>query len=164
MNEPYLWETDMITDRTKNDIIRAKELRDTKIAKGESLTDEELEIIEKGFVTLNTINRIETKQEELKILINSMGYWNTNFGNQRWNWGDIFAQKDLDAIIQNNKILKNAFFAYSSTPETVKAIYDYKEFNKIEQILVDIEKIIGEIKGKYRKSGTFKSGEVMAND
>ena len=148
----------MITDRTKNDIVRAKELRDTKISKGEPLTDEELEIIERGFATINTINRIEAKQAELKDIINSMGYWNTNFENKEWSWGDIFKKRDLDKIIENNKILLDAFFAYSTTPKTAKSVYNYQEFNNIEQVLVDIENIVIDIKGRYRKSGTFKSG------
>lgn len=154
----------MITDRTKNDIVRAKELRDTKISKGEPLTDEELTIIERGFATKNTINRIESKQAELKNIINSMGYWNTKFENKGWNWGDIFKKSDLDKIIENNEILLDAFFAYSTTPQAAKSIYDYQEFNNIEQVLVDVEKMVADIKERYRKSGIFKSGEVIAND
>lgn len=154
----------MITNRTLNDVITSKDIRDNKVAIGETLTAEEAEIIERGFATRNTINRIEAKQAELKYIINSMGYWNTNFENKEWSWGDIFKKSDLDKIIENNKILLDAFFAYSTTPKTAKSVYNYQEFNNIEQVLVDIEKIVDEIKERYRKSGTFKSGEVMAND
>ena len=56
----------MIFDRTQNDVDTAILLRNTKVKKFETLTESEIATLEKGTLTINTLNRIEAKQEELK--------------------------------------------------------------------------------------------------
>ena len=54
----------MIFDRTQNDVDTAILLRDTKIKKFETLTESEIATLEKGMLTINTLNRIEDRQEQ----------------------------------------------------------------------------------------------------
>ena len=62
----------MIFDRTASDVDAAIKIRDEKVKSYQELTEEDVDILERGFITLNTINRIEEKQSELKSLLNNM--------------------------------------------------------------------------------------------
>ena len=105
----------MIFDRTQNDVDTAILLRDTKVKKFETLTESEIATLEKGMLTINTLNRIETKQEELKNLFNEIGYWNTSIINKTWGENDIFNVDEFQRILDNTNILRQAFFVYKST-------------------------------------------------
>ena len=74
----------MIFDRTQNDVDTAILLRDTKVKKFETLTESEIATLEKGMLTINTLNRIETKQRRIKKSFYAMGYWNTPTTNKTW--------------------------------------------------------------------------------
>ena len=92
----------MIFDRTQNDVDTAILLRNTKVKKFETLTESDIATLEKGRLTINTLNRIETKQEELKNLFNDMGYWNTPTTNKLWSENDIF---NIDELIISQPIV-----------------------------------------------------------
>ena len=53
----------MIFDRTQNDVDTAIRLRREKVQTFQELTESEIVILEKGTLTINTLNRIESKQE-----------------------------------------------------------------------------------------------------
>ena len=59
----------MIFDRTQEDIEKAYELR-SKLQNGDSLTESEMTLLERGTLTINTLNRIEEKIIQL-IEVNS---------------------------------------------------------------------------------------------
>lgn len=149
----------MIYDRTQNDIETARELIETKVKTFAELTADEILSLERGTLTINTLNRIEEKQSELNELINAEGYYNTNIINRLWTYTDVFDEVNFSRIVNNCEILKKAFFEYTDTPSTPNAIYNFKSINSIEKILVDLEKMIYDIKIRYRQCGTFECGE-----
>ena len=117
----------MITNRTQYDVDTAIRLRNEKVKfdpitmqpiNPEELTESEIAILEKGTITYNTLNRIENKQEELKNLLNGMGYWNTPIKNKVWGENDIFNVDEFQRILDNTNVLRNAFFVYMDTPNT----------------------------------------------
>ena len=59
----------MIFDRTQNDVDTAILIRSEKVQNFETLTESEIATLEKGTLTINTLNRIENKQSELKNLV-----------------------------------------------------------------------------------------------
>lgn len=148
----------MVYDRTLDDVEKAIELRE-KVKRFEELTEDEIATMERGMLTLNVLNRIESKQFEVNDEINDIGYWNTNILNKQWTNTEVFNKSDFERILNNLNILKEAFFVYSSTPTTPKASYNYKNINGIEKILYDIEKMIAEVKSNFRECGTFYCGE-----
>lgn len=151
----------MIYDRTSNDVSRAISIRTNVLQKGISITDEEREALERGLLTVNTINRIEEKQTELKEYLINMGYLNTgNVVNKSWGDTDIFKENDLKRIIANNSILRSAFFVFASTPISAIAKYSYNEINKIERFLHDLEEMTKIIQERYKYCGTVQCGEV----
>ena len=152
----------MIFDRTQNDVDTAIFLRDTKVKKFEELTESEIATLEKGTLTINTLNRIESKQEELKNLFNDMGYWNTPITNKVWGENDIFdnnGERDFQRILDNTNILRQAFFVYKDTPNTPPVSYHYNDINALEKILYDLDVMINDVKSHYRECGTFECGE-----
>lgn len=149
----------MIFDRTQNDVDTAILLRDTKVKKFETLTESEIATLEKGMLTINTLNRIETKQEELKNLFNDMGYWNTPITNKTWVENDIFYVDDFQRILDNTNVLREAFFVYKATPNTPPISYYWDDINALEKILFDLDVMINDVKSNYRECGSFESGE-----
>ena len=149
----------MIFDRTQNDVDTAIVLRREKVQKFKELTEEEIEILEKGTMTINTLNRIESKQEELKNLFNEIGYWNVNVENNIWGFDDIFGVQDFARIVDNTVSLRNAFFVYKNTPNTPPVSFHYKDVNALEKILNDLDVMINDVKSNYRVCGDYESGE-----
>jgi hypothetical protein len=125
----------------------------------QELTESEIAILEKGTMTYNTLNRIEDKQEELKNLFNDMGYWNTLIISKVWGENDIFNADELQRIIDNTNVLRNAFFVYKNTPNTPPVSYHYKDINALEKILYDLDVMINDIKSNYKECGFFECGE-----
>nr|DAH76857.1 MAG TPA: hypothetical protein [Bacteriophage sp.] len=152
----------MITDRTQSDINTAKNLIETKVKKFVTLTAAEIEALERGTMTINTLNRIEEKQSELKTLLNQCGYYGTDITvKTNWKIGDMFYDVDFQRIIDNENLLRNALYTFIDTPNTPDISFGYEDINNLEKILVDIENMITIMKKNFRKSGTFKSGEVL---
>lgn len=153
----------MIFDRTQNDVDTAIVLRNTKVKKFETLTESDIATLEKGTLTINTINRIENKQEELKNLFNDMGYWNTPTTNKMWSENDIFYIDDFQRIVDNTNVLRQAFFVYKATPNTPPISYYWEDINALEKILHDLDVMINDVKSHYRECGTFECGEENQN-
>ena len=151
----------MIFDRTKSHAEDSQKIRDQKVKKGIALTEEDIYILERGMVTVDTLNRIEEKQDELKKLLNDMGYWNTPISNKVWNPSMVFNSGDLKRIFENSKVLRNAFFVLAETPSNPRASYEYNHWNSLEKILYDIETMVGTVKSNYKKCGKIRCGGVI---
>ena len=149
----------MIFDRTQNDVDTAIILRREKVQKFQALTESEIATLEKGTLTINTLNRIENKQEELKNLFNEIGYWNTPITNKTWGENDIFNVDEFQRILNNTNILRQAFFVYKATSNTPPVSYYWDDINSLEKILYDLDVMINDVKSNYRECGTFESGE-----
>ena len=152
----------MIFDRTQSDVDQAKIIRDTKIKSFEALTESDIEILERGMLTINTLNRIEDKEKVLKDTINAMGYWGHSFNNKTWTSTDVFHLDDFQRIVTAVYYLSNGFFVFSTTPptpETTDATYDYLTFNDIEKILYDLELMVENVKSRYRECGNYECGQ-----
>lgn len=148
----------MIYNRTQDDITAALAIRENKIKKFLTLTDADIQTLEKGFLTHTTLNRIEDKQEELENLVHDLGYWNTEISNKDWTLGDIFNLNDHERILKNLDNLRNAFFTKSDTPRTPEVSYHYESINSIEKILDDIDIMINNVKSNYRECGAYNCG------
>lgn len=149
----------MIFNRTVEDVNNAIKIRTEKVQNGLSLSQEDVEILERGTITINTLNRIEEAQDTLKSTFNDMGYWNTPISNKHWIENDIFSKDDFERIVENLNVLKNAFFVHSNTPNTPNAEYHFENINAIEKILSDLDVMINDVKSHYRWCGTFNCGE-----
>lgn len=150
----------MIFNRTQLDVDNAIKIREEKIKTFQKLTESDISILERGMLTFNTLNRIENKQQELKELFSSIGYWNTNLvANRTWSdHEEVFTKEDFQRIIDNENILRNAFFVYSDTPNTPTISFGYEDINSLEKILYDLENMISVVKSSFKECGTFECG------
>ena len=153
----------MIFNRTQDDVDASIDIiKNTKNA--EDLTLEQRQQLERGTLTINTLNRIENKQTELKKLFNSIGYYNVEVDNREWTYTDYFFPSDFERILINLESLKKAFFVYSTTPIVPDDNYRrYQTINAVEKNLYDLDVMINDIKSRYRQCGTFQCGEVNEN-
>ena len=150
----------MIFDRKKSDVDNSKTLILNKVQKNISLSDEEINTLEKGTLTINTLNRIENKQSELFSLLSSIGYYAPQIVTKTWTYDDLFTSDEFERIVKNTEILRNASLIYKNTPITPIADYYFENLNAIEKILYDIENMTSEIKSLFLECGTFECGEV----
>lgn len=150
----------MIFDRTQFDVDDSLRIIKEKIKKEISLTDEDIDILERGTLTINTLNRIENSQRQLKEKINEMGYYNNSIETKNWIDGDYFLQADLNRITENTAILRKSFFSKQFMPRNPLPQYHYSEINIIEKILFDLIEISDYVKSQYNQCGTFQCGEV----
>lgn len=150
----------MIFDRTQTDIDKAVKIRAEKVQTFQELTPEDIEILEKGTLTINTLNRIEEKQEELKNLFEEDFYFVDKIEHKYWSYTDFFIQEDFDRILFNLEMLKKAYFVYTHTPKTPDNNYrKYQTINDVEKILYDLDIMISDVKSHYRECGSFECGE-----
>lgn len=148
----------MIYDRTEYDVLQAKKIRDEKVKTFQELTEEEIAILERGFFTIRTIRRIEEKQIELRSAFNEAGYYNTEIDSKSWVDGEIFYYGDIVRLIENNKILRDAFYILAEEIGKPKARYHYEDINKIEKMLHELEEAVTDMTSRYRRCGTFNCG------
>lgn len=150
----------MIFDRTQNDVNAAIHIREEKVQKFQELSEEEIQTLEKGTLTINSLNRIEEKQEELKNLFEENFYFVEDIKNKSWGYSDFFLQEDFDRILSNLEKLVKAYFVYANTPKIPDSNYrKYQTINDVEKILYDLEVMIIDVKSNYRECGTFECGE-----
>lgn len=148
----------MITDRTASDVSLAKTLR-AKLQSGQPLSNAEISILERGTMTINTLNRIENKQAELKELLANEGYYNTPIQNKMWEHTEYFKENEFRRILDNLNVLRNAFFVYADTPSTPPISFHYENINALEKVLFDIETMLNDMIDRFRECGTFECGE-----
>lgn len=148
----------MIFDRTQNDVNTAVNIRKNKVQNFKSLTKEEVDSLERGTITINTLNRIEQKQSELKELLTDMYYFVEDFFNKTWDCTQIFDDDEFQRIIQNEEILRKSFMVFAETPATPPISYHYKDINSLEKILYDLDRMISDVKSSYRICGDFECG------
>lgn len=151
----------MITNRTQYDVDTAISIIKDKVKKFQELTESDINYLERGILTINTLNRIENKQDELKNLFNEIGYWSTPITNKVWGEKDIFNVDEFQRIIDNTNTLRNAFFVYKDTPNTPPISYHWQDINALEKILYDLDVMISNVKADYRYCGEFECGELI---
>lgn len=151
----------MIFNRTKTDVENAIKIRDTKIKTFQNLTNDDIEVLERGFFTLNSIRRIQEKQTDLKGLFAEMGYYNTPIVIKEFDDTMFFSEVDFQQLIDNVNILRNAFFVFSSTPKTPPISYHYDDINALEKILYDLDVMINYVKSLYIECGNVECGEAV---
>ena len=149
----------MIFDRGQDDVVNAAKIRKEKVQQFQELTQDDIDTLERGMLTINVLNRIENKQNELKTLLNEIGYWNTPISNKTWNYTQIFDIREFTRLINNANILRTAFFTYKTTPNIPPITYHYTTLNNLEQILYDIDNMITDVKSLYKECGAYECGE-----
>ena len=147
----------MIFDRTQEDIDTAIILRREKVQTFQELSDEETAILERGTLTVNTLNRIENKQTEIAELLSQLSR-NVEIENKNWEETQIFNRAEFQRILDNLNVLVKNFSVYSNTPNVPQISYHFEDINAIEKILFDLEELYNEALKSFIYCGTTHCG------
>ena len=132
----------MIYDRTQLDVDEAKRIKLDKYQKGFPLTDEEEEILERGFLTQTTLNRIENEEKRLFDVLKEKGYLSGEITSVEWTDHEIFGSSDFERILDNLGTLLGAVSNLGYSAEMPIISYHFENINAIEKILNDIAEMI----------------------
>lgn len=149
----------MIFDRTAKDVSEAINIRRNKIQKNIELTDEDIRKLEKGSITLSTINRISQKIIDLDAEISEMSYLNGSVSAKIWGENDFFMLDDFKRLTDDTARLKKRFMVFTTTPADPRPEYHYRELNLMEKILYDLDIMVQSVKSYYKQCGNYECGE-----
>lgn len=148
----------MIFDRTNQDVIEANSIYRNKVGVVD-LTEEDERILERGRLTISTINRIETAQDDVRNMANERGYYGIGHFNKEWTYNDWFYEEDLVRLIDIYEDITKAFIFPYVAPFRPSERFLYATFNALEKILQDAMDVIGQIDAYVRECDTFYCGE-----
>lgn len=150
----------MIYDRTNADIERVEGILE-KMRDAEEITAEEEAALERGTLTIKTLNRIEEKTAELHQRLHDEGYYSPQIIVKSWSYTDIFDAENFDRILSNIDTLRQSYYVYAGTPDTPRPVYHFENINSIEKILADVEELITDMISNYPECGDIECGEEI---
>lgn len=151
----------MIYDRTIEDVTQALEIRKNYVQKGLPLEQSQIDILERGTLTINTINRIENKIQELQNKFNEIYYFCGDVSIKNWQYSQIFYyETEFARILHNIELLMQAFYVKDDTPQIPEIDVYFQNINDMEKILYDLETVYNDMQLLFRECGTFECGEM----
>lgn len=151
----------MIYDRTIEDVTQALEIRKNYVQKGLPIEQSQIDILERGTLTINTINRIENKIQELQNKFNEIYYFCGDVSIKNWQYSQIFYyETEFARILHNIELLMQAFYVKDDTPQIPEIDVYFQNINDMEKILYDLETVYNDMQLLFRECGTFECGEM----
>lgn len=160
----------LVYDRTEEDKNSAAAIRKSYQTLGNwsGLTDAEKAQLERGTLTYNTLNRVESAVKTLAAALTAAGYpveITSKAEDREWQEGDIVRRAQWTTHLDNVQRLRDAYYTLAETGELPKPEdkLNYQGANTIEKILADIDQLIDCMKAIYRRCGTFRAGNNAAH-
>ncbi len=160
----------LIYDRAESDETASAAIRKSYQTLGNwsGLTDAERAQLERGTLTYNTLNRVESAVKLLAAALTSAGYpvevtpvlKGSKSEDREWQEGDVLYRPQWTTYIDNVQKLRDAYYTLAETGE-LPAPGDklkYTGANTIEKVLADIDLLLDGMKSIYRRAGTFTAG------
>lgn len=160
----------LIYDRTESDETASAAIRKSYQTLGNwsGLTDAERTQLERGTLTYNTLNRVESAVKTLAAALTAAGYpveiapvlKGSKSEDREWQEGDVLYRPQWTTYIDNVQKLRDAYYTLAETGE-LPAPGDklkYTGANTIEKVLADIDLLLDGMKSIYRRAGTFTAG------
>lgn len=152
----------LIYDRTESDETASAAIRKSYQTLGNwsGLTDAERAQLERGTLTYNTLNRVESAVKTLAAELNSAGYPVEITETADWLPGDTVTREQWEIYLENVRRLRAAYYTLAETGELPKPEdkLGYVGANNIEKVLADIDLLLDGMKSIYRRAGTFTAG------
>lgn len=159
---------EFITDRTQRDVMRWRQLRDKGLAgMTEAERAEWFSGTMKGAYNVSDLNRVGLALNTIRDRLAAAGYAAPDIftARQDWQTGELFTASDLSYYLACVSTVRNAITQFKTTPPvpTDSGALDYQEANNIEQILMDINRIIDNMTAAFLFLGDVTSGEIGGN-
>jgi hypothetical protein len=132
---------DLITDRKRSDVVN---------------------MTAKGQYAYTDINRVETAVQTLATALNNAGYYVAVTVKTNWTAADKPSRTDMERYRTNISTIRATLAVFSSTPAVPDSMryLGYQSANDIEQILLDVERLINNMQAAFCYSGENYAGEV----
>lgn len=153
----------MITDRTKQDVARWKELHDKGWLAMTDAERKEWSGEMKGRYAATDMNRVENAVGVLSAQMVELGYLDAPLTvRTNWNMWSVPTRQDMVRYLENVATLRGLMPLYADTPEapTINQKFNYERANDLEQILLDVDRMITSIPQSWFYAGEIMSGEV----
>lgn len=153
---------ELITDRTARDVARLQELNAKGYANMSDAERAEWSKASKGAYNYTDLNRVENAVKYLADELNKAGYPVEILEIRTWKAADAPTLSDMSRYLENVRRIREAFVTRSTTPRTPSTMVGltYTGANAIEQILSDVELLLGNMISAYTHSGEVFGGEV----
>ena len=157
--------SNLITDRTLEDVQRWQELRDKGYI---AMTDAEREEWNagtmKGAYNVSDLNRVGTALNFVRDRLISVGDLRAGTFTAKTDWetGEVPTANDLTRYLGYVKTIAEALAKFPTTPPTPTdtGALNYAEANAIEQIILDVDRIITNMLAARFYCGELYAGEV----
>lgn len=115
-----------------------------------------------GYYNASDLNRVSEAMQYLADLLNSYGYKVKIQPKTDWLTADIPTQPQMAQLLADLQALQDAYYTLNSTPEQPASMNNLKwqGANAIEQVLVDINRILEGMIAQFKFCDTFYCGEV----
>ena len=155
---------ELITDRTPEDVEAVRSL--TEAIKAGTATEEQLSeylnVIQKGAYTYRDLNRVEEAVQYVAARLKEYGYLSDMLVARSWSVENKPNQEDFDRYFGNVATLRAAISVWANTPETPNSIngFDVGKANALEQVLVDVNRVLDHMANAWFYSGDLYMAEV----
>lgn len=154
----------MITDRTAEDVLRWRELRDKGIDKMTPAELEEWESNMKGSYNISDLNRVGSALAFLRNELIKAGYLVGIEFNPKTDWkeNDVPTRQEYVWIVYAVGVVRDALARYRTTPKapTTNSKLDFQIANDIEQILIDVDDLLIKTNATPLYCGELYCGEI----
>ena len=155
----------LITDRTQADVDRGSYLASLWVAGVFTGTDDDLAEWNsdlKGFYNASDLNRVGNAMLYVYNRFAESGYSVQIAPKIDWTVDDIPRQSDMERYLADLTALRGVLSVLPTTPEVPEDMdgLTHQEANNIEQILLDIDRLLTNIFATWVYSGDVFSGEV----
>lgn len=155
----------LITDRTGQDVEAVKRLAEA--IKAGTATEEEknqyLHEHQKGAYTYEDLNRVEAAVAYIARRLPEFGHRFKLNTVETWTMADKPDEADFERYLGNVAQLRAAVPVWSSTPEVPASVkgFDVHKANALEQILLDVDHSLNQIREAWFFLGDLYTGEVL---
>lgn len=153
----------MITDRTRADVNRWRELHDKGWAAMTAAERTEWRGEMKGRYAYTDMNRVETAVQELSEKLYKEGCLAAPLTVKTdWDLWDVPTLADMTRYLGNITAIRNAVTVYPTTPKapSVNQGFDFNVANDIEKIIEDVNFVLEAWAASRYYSGELYAGEV----
>lgn len=151
----------LITDRTARDVARLQELSSKGWANLSETERAEWSKVSKGAYNYIDLNRVENCVWFLAESLNNMGFPVEILETRTWTATDVPTLEDMTRYLENVRRIRNAFATLPTTPQVPASMRNltYSKANDIEQILTDVETLMGNLLSSFIRCGEVFGGE-----
>ncbi len=152
----------LITDRTQHDVDRVNVLA----KKGwENMTPEERsewEIGLKGSYNTSDLNRVQSAVRYLRDRFAEVGYFVALSDPKTWTKQDVPTQADMVEYLADVRAIRGVLTLLTTTPPVPETMIGltYTKANDIEQILLDVDRLLSNTIASFVYSGDIFGGEL----